>query len=1107
MREPQTDHPVHDPVLPRPLRRQRAGRFAARVAGGLMLGLFIAMLGLAAAAVWFTERSVPAPRWLLAAVEERAGTTLEGGALRFGAVSATLDAQWRPAIRMQDVELTDGQGRTLANLRALEVELSLASVLARAPQPRRIGISGAVLRLRRAADGRLDLALGDSGSTLGSAPDIAALLEGIDAIFAAPSLAALEVFDAGSLTLRYVDARSGRAWTFDGGRLRLVRNGRGLRITTDAALLGGGDDVTTVEASYERLRGSREAVLAARVRDAPAADIAAQSAALSWLGVLDAPISAAFRGSVASDGSVGPVSVALEIGVGAVAPIEATRPIRFSAAKAYFSYDPETARIAFDEVTAESDWGSLRSSGHAYLIDVREGLPEAILAQFDIAELNANPAGLYDSPLAFRSGRIDARLRLDPFTLTLGEAVVSKGQSRLVAEGTVRALPEGWQVALEAVVDGIDHASLMAAWPRSFRPGTRGWFDANIAAAEYFDLQGAVRYVPGQPLRRHLGFEFRDAEFRVVPGMPPVEEAAGVVRFEDERGTIMLDAGRVRPPEGGALSLAGSVLSLPDMRIRPAPAEITLQTAGPIRATLSLVDQPPLRLLSRAGRTPDMAEGQAILTTRLALPLREKLGRDDIAYEVTGRLAAVRSASLVEGREITATELALGIDPTLVSISGKAALDGLPVAGTWSRALGEGASGSRFAGSVELSPRFAETFGISLPGTRFDGAGAADIEIRLAPERPAEITLASDLAGLAIDAAPLGWRKPAEAEGRLFVEATLGAAPEVSRLEFSSPGLEVEGTVAMREGGGLALARFSRFRAGEWIDAALSVEGRGEGVPPAIGVSGGRIDLSRLPPRERSGAGPGAGPGDGPLTVRLDRLQVAEGIALTGFAGRFDGGIGLDGSFIARVNEGAEVSGRVVPGPRGPSVRLASADAGGVLASAGVFRQARGGQLELTLVPAREGRGYTGELAVRDTRVRDAPVIASLLSAVSVVGLLEQLDGGGLFFSEVDARFGLTPERITLVQASAVGPSLGISLDGYFDPLTREMDLQGVLSPLYLFNVIGSVLTRKGEGLIGFNFTIRGPADGPRVGVNPLSAFTPGMFREIFRRPPPEVGQ
>jgi hypothetical protein len=63
------------------------------------------------------------------------------------------------------------------------------------------------------------------------------------------------------------------------------------------------------------------------------------------------------------------------------------------------------------------------------------------------------------------------------------------------------------------------------------------------------------------------------------------------------------------------------------------------------------------------------------------------------------------------------------------------------------------------------------------------------------------------------------------------------------------------------------------------------------------------------------------------------------------------------------------------------------------------------------------------------------------------------------------------------------------------------------VSPLYLINGIGSILTRPGEGLIGFNFTVTGNAAAPSVGVNPLSVFTPGMFREIFRRAPPEVGQ
>ena len=58
-----------------------------------------------------------------------------------------------------------------------------------------------------------------------------------------------------------------------------------------------------------------------------------------------------------------------------------------------------------------------------------------------------------------------------------------------------------------------------------------------------------------------------------------------------------------------------------------------------------------------------------------------------------------------------------------------------------------------------------------------------------------------------------------------------------------------------------------------------------------------------------------------------------------------------------------------------------------------------------------------------------------------------------------------------------------------------------------MFNGIGSLFTRKGEGLIGFNYRLTGAAKEPNVSVNPLSALTPGMFRELFRRPPPTVPQ
>ena len=161
--------------------------------------------------------------------------------------------------------------------------------------------------------------------------------------------------------------------------------------------------------------------------------------------------------------------------------------------------------------------------------------------------------------------------------------------------------------------------------------------------------------------------------------------------------------------------------------------------------------------------------------------------------------------------------------------------------------------------------------------------------------------------------------------------------------------------------------------------------------------------------------------------------------------------------------------------------------------------------MDLTLIPVGSGGAFDGDMKIANTRVKDAPAMADLLAALSIIGLLEQLSGNGILFSDVEADFRLTPDRLFLRSASAVGPSMGISMDGTYATASRALDMQGVVSPVYVLNAIGSLLTRKGEGLIGFNYRLQGQADAPRVSVNPLSAFTPGMFREIFRRPPPVV--
>ena len=346
----------------------------------------------------------------------------------------------------------------------------------------------------------------------------------------------------------------------------------------------------------------------------------------------------------------------------------------------------------------------------------------------------------------------------------------------------------------------------------------------------------------------------------------------------------------------------------------------------------------------------------------------------------------------------------------------------------------------------------------------------------------------------------LSWSKAASTKGELRIAGRLGQTPDIEALQLTAPGLRLAGSIALNADGSLERVRIDRLRRADWLDIPVDLVGQGKGNPLQVVLGGGSLDMRRA----EFGASGGGQPGP-PMQVRLDRLQITDTIFLTDVAGTFDTAKGMDGSFRARLNGGTPVQGRLLPQGGRSAVRVVSDDAGGVLRSAGLVKQVVGGNLSLTLLPVGSGGAFDGQLKVGDVRIKDAPAIAALLNAVSVVGLVNELNGDGIYFDDVEASFRLTPNSLVLTQASAVGASMGLSMDGIYALDDGMIDMQGVISPVYLFNGIGSLLTRKGEGLIGFNYRLTGPAKKPAVSVNPLSALTPGMFREIFRRPAPTV--
>ncbi|MBR2575578.1 MAG: DUF3971 domain-containing protein [Loktanella sp.] len=1098
--------PMPDPLQTAdPVRVRRPLSPVRLVLRGVLLVCLMPLVFALVAAVMIIDREITAPSWITAQVQDRGTQVLDGGRLRFAAISVRIGRDLHPTIRLIDTQLIDRNGALVTRIPVVEADLSPRGViLQRAVLVQQVRIIGAQINLRRARDGSLGLALGAGNQLrMRSLPE---WLDEIDRFLDRPVFDALRTAQATGLIVNYDDARARRNWTVDGGQVDLDMRGRQVTVQAELALLSGRADVTTALLSYASPRDSRAADLAVTINNIAASDIAAQSPALNWLRDVAAPLSATLRTTLDETGALGALRASLDIGAGVLQPTPASEPVGFSAARAELTYDPILDLIRFSDIAVQSEWGSLQASGDAYLRDFADGLPRALLAQFQLRDVALTPPGLFDVPPLIDGASVDLRLSLDPFVVDIGQAMVRDGASRVLAQGRIAATDAGWQVAVDAVIDALAPDRLRALWPNGFRPGTRDWFDRNVLAGQLSDLHFGLRLDPGQPARIAGHFSFADAAVRVMPALPPVTDARGTGHLIDNRFVVVVDDGMMTAPHGGPVRIDGTSFAIADLRHKPGLATLQLQAQSRLPDLLSVINQPPFAFLDKAGLPVTIAQGVAHAQGSASWPLLKRSPREMVRFDMRADLTDLRSDLLVPGRVLTAAAMQLAVSDAGLSISGPVTLDGVSADAQWTRSFRRNdPGGSQLQADVMLSDAGLRAFGVALPAGMISGAAAARLQVTLQPDAPPQFVLTSDLDGLRLALPPVGWAKAAATKGDLRIEGRLGAVPEITRLSISGGGLQAEGRITLAAGGGLAQAVFSRLRIGTWLDAPVTVQGRGADQSPAIVVQGGMIDLRRA----RFGAGGGAqgGTGGSPVQIALDRVVVTEGMVLTGFRGDFTSVAGFIGQFSARINDSAAVTGTIAPRAGRSAIRLRSDDAGSVLLAAGLFGSAIGGTLDLTLLPAGDAGTFDGVLAVRSVRVRDAPTIAALLDAISVVGLLQQMDGQGLSFDEVDVRFRLTPDQVTVSQASAVGPGLGIAVNGIYRLADKGFDLQGVVSPFYLVNSIGAFLTRKGEGLVGFNFTIAGTPDAPRVSVNPLSALTPGGFRALFRRPPPELIQ
>ncbi len=1095
---------------------RRTARIRRKPRQGTGLGgrLFVLALAFGLVVLGFELSGKPMrlPVFLVAEIENRLNASLADvlpdTTLSVGAIEVVVGGDWVPHLGLEDLTLTKTGGPVLLTLPDTQLTIDPKPLLSGQIRARSLRISGAAVVLRRDAEGRFDFAFG-----AGQGPKIdslGALFAALDKSFESPVLAGFRTLEADALSLTFADQISGRSWVLGDGHFVFENRDRELATALSMSLVGSDGVAAEADVTAVAEKGRGAARITATVDHVAAKDLAAQTPVLGFLAALDAPISGQIIATLDRRGVQG-MQGRLDIGTGAVRPSSQAQPLAFDHASLSIGYSPQDGRVVLSEVAVESRSLRLAAQGQAYLVDGTGAIltgpldgrrPASFLGQLTFDRVLVDPEGLFAAPVEFSNGALELRLSLAPFRLDLGQFSLAEGDQRFVMSGKVVALADGRvQTALDLAVNTISRDRLLALWPPRLVTPTRNWIVDNLTDATLSGIHGALRQVTGEAARLELDYGFHNARFKFMKQMPPVERADGYATIQGKVYTLAMDRGVVNAPQGGVLDVAGSVLQVPDIFAKPATGDFRIRSRGSLTATLSILDQPPFEFLTKAGRPVNLGQGMVETVARLSLPLIGKVMPGDVTYLTRATISGFRSDKIVRGKVVTADRLAVEATPDGMTITGPGRVGAVPVNVTYSQGFRPGAGPPVVEGTVELSPVALKEFSISLPDGAVKGLGQGKLRIVMPKGAVPVLNLTSDVKGLSLALPEIGWSKPAAATGQLEATVELDSPPRVPHLSLQAAGLAAEGEVSLTPDGGLEVMHLPKVRLAHWFDGAVDLNGRGAGKPPAVDVLSGRFDLRHFPEDRGSGKG-GA---SGPLTVRLDKLQVTDSIALTGFRGNFGLTGGFNGEFTGLVNgqDAAAVAGEVAPAPNGTAVHVTSANVGAVARATGIFTSAHGGSLDMQLVPRRDGDSYDGTARIRSVRVRYGNVLADLLNAISVVGLLEQLNGPGIAFDQADATFVLTPTAVMIEKGSAIGASMGISLSGLYRADTSQLDMQGVLSPIYLLNGIGAFLTRKGEGLFGFNYTLKGPADDPQVAVNPLSILTPGMFREIFRRPAP----
>jgi hypothetical protein len=1092
-------------------RTSRVGR-----AGLILLELVGAVLAAFAAAAGFVVwrlQSGPVSLSLVEPAAERAIERLlpQGHSARIGSSSlAKGESAGEFVVSLDEVRILD-RGREVANLARVDVAFALGDLRGEAAGPRRILATDPAFRIVRKADRKVRVESTDGANFI-------RLLTG-GAVEKSP----LRRAELRNARIVFVDEPSTRSWTAEGASAVLERGEAGL-----TARLSGSFDVdgkpATLDLQAEYF--SEKEIIDARlnVDNAPVGDLLGvfygDAAA-----VLSAPLTGTIDVTLDRRGAVLASRIDALAGEGELRIGGATAAVRSIAVRSAF--DPGTNAFAIERLSIDAGGVRGELSGRAVIaLEDDRRTPRSV--GFDLAgkDFLLTLPTVFDAPLSVGALNVKGDYGIAARRLEIADARASLlnvefsggGAYQRPAKGAA-GLP-GISARVE-VLGALDPPRIAAGWPIGRASSVREFIATRLPAARVENLKATIDIKPGtgSPLpdeALQLTFDVFDASAIYTPGMTPLTGAAGRARLTGNRFVIENAAGRV-----GKVAVSDGIIDFTRLAPKGEPVKFTFTAKGAARDILSVLDEKPLALLAETKLRPEQFQGPAEARVTIERPNLKVADRRAYKYDGKAEFSNLTISEFYRGGDLSNATGRIDLKSRSMILSAEAMFAGAPMTIEWRQRFYDGDGPSTFNVSGAFDSSTGDLFGVP-PRQMLRGPVAFKATASGDLAAIEELSLDADFTRASIRFDALSWRKAPDVPAFGRIEAAFsGDGATIRTISLVGDGADISGTARIGEGGAVEQASFPRVFLDGAADLAVAAE-RAESGALDVSMTGAFLDAGGWV-KSAVEAGPRE---DKKQTVWKSGVVVRgriDELALRGAARYRDASLDL-----ARGPdrlESLQVSARTIAGKplsitldqtgaeAGPAsiVRARSDDLGALLEGVFGVSSIKGGEgsVRINVHQRTEDTagGLDGRFEGRGLTLVKAPLVARIFSAASFGGLLDLLNGEGIELAAARADFAFREGVLTVKDARASGPSVGITAQGEIAAGEKAaVALSGAVAPAYQINSLlgnapivgGLFVNRKGEGFVALSYDVKGPPEEPVVTVNPLSALTPGLLRRMF---------